>query len=77
MSAENVELVRQLHEAFAARGNAWPFEVYDPDIEFDASGWPELVELGTEPIYRGHEGVRAFWRQWLGVGSRSTFAWTT
>jgi ketosteroid isomerase-like protein len=62
MSADNVALVRQMYEWFAARENAKPFEVYDADVEWDGSRFPML---GFEPVYRGHEGVRAFWRQWL------------
>jgi hypothetical protein len=65
LSAENVELVRRIIEAFRTRDNAWLFEVYDPDVEWDVSRVPWTLELGFEPIYRGHDGVRAFWRQWL------------
>jgi ketosteroid isomerase-like protein len=65
MSSTNVELVRRLYDAFKARENSWPFEVYDRDIEWDLKGWPQMVDLGIEPIYHGHDGVRAFWRQWL------------
>jgi ketosteroid isomerase-like protein len=70
MSAENVELVRQLYEWFAARENAKPFEVYDPDIEWDvsrqfATGPVPGFGVGFDQVYRGHEGVRSFWRQWL------------
>jgi hypothetical protein len=60
MSAEKVELVRRLYEAYMARDNAWPFEVYDPDIEWDLSRMPWLVEMGTEPVCHGHEGVSAW-----------------
>jgi ketosteroid isomerase-like protein len=65
MSAENVELVRRLYAAFKAGDNVWPFEVYDAEIEWDISAVPWGLELGFEPIYRGHDGVRAFWRHWL------------
>ena len=62
MSQENVEVVRRLYQAFETRDNVFPFEVYDPDIEW-YSGAPDGV--GFEPVYRGHDGVRAFWRYWL------------
>jgi hypothetical protein len=35
MAPENVELVKRLYEAFSTGDNAWPFEVYEPDIEWD------------------------------------------
>jgi ketosteroid isomerase-like protein len=65
MSEENVEIVRQLHEAFARRDNKSPFAVYDPDIEYDLSRAPGLVLPGKEAIYHGHDGVRRYWRSWL------------
>jgi uncharacterized protein len=65
MSSENVELVRQLYDWFAERENTKPFEVYDPEIEWDLSGFRGVDQLGFERVYRGHEGVRSFWRQWL------------
>jgi ketosteroid isomerase-like protein len=37
MSHENVEIVRELLEAFARRDHERPFEFYDADIEWDAS----------------------------------------
>lgn len=40
-------------------------EVYHPEIEWDASRAPWLLELGFEPLYRGHEGVRTALRSWL------------
>lgn len=64
MSAQNVEIVRRLYEAFRTRDNTWPFEVYDPEIEWENSD-AGLPSVGFEPVYRGHAGVRAFWRQWL------------
>jgi ketosteroid isomerase-like protein len=64
MSEENVEIVRQLHEAFARGENQSPFAVYDPDIEWDMSR--SLAPLpGEEAIYHGHDGVRRYWRAWL------------
>lgn len=65
MSEQNVELVRSLYEAFARRDNVSPFAAYDRDIEWEGSNWPELADLGFDHVYRGHEGVRKFWRHWL------------
>ena len=64
MSQENVEIVRQLYEAFARRDNESPFAVYHPDIEWDMSR--SVAPLpGEERIYHGHDGVRHYWRAWL------------
>jgi ketosteroid isomerase-like protein len=61
-TSRNVEIVRGLYDAFARRDNESPFEVFDPEIEWDASGtgFPGFNEL-----LHGHEGVRKYWRQWL------------
>src|SRR6476620_8999594 len=61
-SGENVEIVRTLYRCFAARDNATPFDYYADDIIWDARG-AHLV--GLDQVYRGHEGIRTFWRQWL------------
>jgi uncharacterized protein len=62
MSQENVEIVRRLYDAFETRDNALPFAVYDTEIEWYSGG---LEGVGFEPVYRGHDGVRAYWRYWL------------
>src|SRR5205085_11109789 len=49
---------------FAARGHERAFEFYDPDIEWDASGAPEL-NADIASLYHGHDGVRSYWRLWL------------
>ena len=41
------------------------FDVYHPDVEWDSSRAPWLLELGFDPVYRGHDGVRAALRAWL------------
>jgi ketosteroid isomerase-like protein len=64
VSHENVEIVRAIAEAFKRRDHERPFDHYDPDIEWDASRMPEGV-FDVAGVYRGHEGVRAFWRRWL------------
>jgi ketosteroid isomerase-like protein len=62
VSQENVEIVRGLYDAFETRDNVWPFEVYDAKIEW----YPGALDaVGFEPVYRGHDGVRAYWRNWL------------
>jgi ketosteroid isomerase-like protein len=71
MSQENVEVVRALAQAFQrpevmalfASGDA-ELELADPEIEWDASRTANIMPDLSE-VYRGHEGVRAFWRRWL------------
>ena len=64
MSQENVEIVRDLLEAFARRDHERAFRVYDPEIEWDASQQEWLI-VDTKRVYRGHDGVREYWRRWL------------
>ena len=72
MSQENVEIVRKLAEGFQHRLHERAFEFYDPEIEWDASAiaetYPDLAG-----VYRGHEGVRAYWRNWLSAWSDLDF----
>jgi ketosteroid isomerase-like protein len=54
MSEENVEIVRQVYEAAAGRDAASIFDLYDPEVELDAS----RMGVGDLGIYHGHEGLR-------------------
>jgi ketosteroid isomerase-like protein len=63
MSEENVETVRDLLDAFARRDHERAFDFYDPDIEWDASQQGFVVDVMD--VYRGHDGVREYWRRWL------------
>ena len=68
MSRENVATVRLLFELFAKRDHERAFEYYDPEIEWDATQIvAEVPDIAG--IYRGHEGVRAYWRLWLSAWS--------
>ena len=64
MVEENVELVRDLLEAFRRRDHERAFDFYDPEIEWDATtaaeSNPDLAD-----VYHGHDGVRLYWRRWL------------
>jgi ketosteroid isomerase-like protein len=63
MSQENVAIVDMLLEKFRA-GDHDVFEHYDAEIEWDATrGAEHVAEIAN--LYRGHEGVRAYWREWL------------
>jgi ketosteroid isomerase-like protein len=61
--SENVEIVKRLYESFRTRDNAAAFELYADDIVWDVTGLFEI--LGFDRVYHGHDGVRAFWRNWL------------
>jgi ketosteroid isomerase-like protein len=59
MSEENVEVVRRAFEASKRRDDDEVFPLYDPEVEIE-SGYDGRV-------YRGLDGVRAFFRDWLEV----------
>ena len=66
MSQENVEIVRGIYDAVARRDAAAPFEVYAEEIVWDVSN-ARRGALMSKPVYRGHDGVREFWRDGLSV----------
>jgi SnoaL-like protein len=72
MSQENVEMVRVLAEGFQRRQHELAFEYYDPEIEWDASNTGELIP-DLAGVYRGHDGVRTYWRRWLSAWSDLRF----
>ena len=63
MSQENVEIVDMLLAKFRA-GDLDVFAYYDPEIEWDATRGGDFVS-DIAYLYRGHEGVREYWRTWL------------
>jgi len=62
MSRENVELVRTAFDEFLAGKSDFGLGLADPEVEWDAS---ELPVPDIDEVYRGPEGVRQFWREWL------------
>jgi ketosteroid isomerase-like protein len=56
MSQENVELVRQVFDAFNRRDLDSALELMDDDVEFASR------LAGIEGGYHGHGGVRRWWR---------------
>jgi ketosteroid isomerase-like protein len=70
MSRENVELWRASIEGFLAgmsevdrEGTLTRMaELWDPEIEWDASG---SAVPDIDGVYRGREAVLRFWREWL------------
>jgi SnoaL-like domain len=63
VSEENVERLRAAFDDFFA-GKSIGTDLLDPSVEWDAS---ELVLVVPDfsGMYRGIEGVRRFWREWL------------
>jgi ketosteroid isomerase-like protein len=58
MSREDVETVRSYYSAWGAGDLNAVLAVCDADIELLTSGaFPDLA-----PVYRGHDGMRTFWR---------------
>jgi SnoaL-like protein len=76
LSAEDVEIVRRLYESFRSRDNDAAYGLLDPEIEWDAReiGRQERGAVGDMvEVYRGHDGVRRFWRTWLDAWSEIEF----
>ena len=63
MSRENVELVRRLYDAVAARDSETVLSIYHPDLVWDHSNNAEVAGLVGETVYHGHEGLREWSRQ--------------
>ena len=63
MSQENLELLRAAFENFLAGRSDFGVDLLDPNVEWDAVDMT-LLDIGGV-IYRGPEGVRQFWRDWL------------
>src|SRR3954465_6102530 len=62
MSRKDLEIVRKVFEA-AARGDAGAvLGLYDPDVE--GEGERKQPGLGLCATYRGHDGLRRFFREW-------------
>jgi ketosteroid isomerase-like protein len=58
MSRENVEVVRQVHEAWNRDDSEAAQSLFDPAAEVHV---PPGLFLGFESRYYGHEGLRQWW----------------
>ena len=59
MSQENVEIIRNMYEAWITEGDRGvPFATFDPDIEINPD--PEAAWVGIGEVYRGHAGLRSY-----------------
>jgi uncharacterized protein len=59
MSGQNVETVRRVYEAWNRDDPDAALAVMQPDVELHN---PTDVFLGTQSLYRGHGGLRDFWK---------------
>jgi ketosteroid isomerase-like protein len=66
MSEENVEIVRRIYDAAADHESGAVLALYDPDVELDLSHAPYSELIGRR-VYHGHDGLRAFFREWYGA----------
>ena len=61
MSQENVEVVRQMYDAYSRGDNEAALAAFDPEVEMDASVRPE------GGVYRGRQGIAEALRTWSGT----------
>ena len=72
MSREGLQVVRRVIEAHERGDLATVFAAYDPGIEWNIAR--VMAPIGDfEPVYHGHEGVRAFWRVWFAAWETVSF----
>ena len=64
MSQENVDLVRRLYDAVAARDSETVLSLYHPELVWDHTHNSEVAGLIGETIYHGHEGLREWSRRY-------------
>ena len=64
MSQENVEIVRRVYDAGARGDTAAVLSAHDPELEWDISHAPARNLIAGSHNYYGHDGLRAFFREW-------------
>src|SRR5919108_5315232 len=64
MSQQNVEILRRMFERLGRGGEHSEalYEVLDEEVVWDTTG-----HLPEGRVFRGHDGVRQFWRTWRGT----------
>jgi ketosteroid isomerase-like protein len=73
MSEENVEIVRGIIDAHEHGDFDAVFAKYDPEIEWHIDRVNPTLAPDFEPVYYGHEGIRAFWRMWFAAWEQADF----
>ncbi len=64
MSEENVEIVRRVYDAGARGDTEAVLSAHDPELEWDISHAPARNLIAGSHHYYGHDGLRAFFREW-------------
>jgi ketosteroid isomerase-like protein len=64
VSKESCELVRAVTEAWRRREQEATFEFVAEDVVWDATALAALIP-DLAGVYRGHDGIRSYWRRWL------------
>jgi len=70
MASEAVQMIRNGIAAWSRGDLEGTLEHFDPEIEFVTSG----AFPGVEPVYRGHDGFRQFWRDFRETWERISIA---
>jgi ketosteroid isomerase-like protein len=63
MSQENIEIVRRVYEAVNRRDADSVLALYDSELELDTTR-AAVGDLMGRSTYHGHEGLRAWFREW-------------
>jgi 2-C-methyl-D-erythritol 4-phosphate cytidylyltransferase len=58
-----LDVVRAIIAAVNDGNMEEPFAHYHDDVVWDLSQLPDVLEAGD--VYRGHDGLRRYWREWL------------
>lgn len=64
MSEQNVDTVRRIYEASAARDRATVFSLYDSEVEWDTSHHPMGQMFDEFGPRIGHEALRGWFHDW-------------
>ena len=63
MSQENVEIVKEFTRLFEEGDRDSWRQYFDPEVVWDTSA----SDMPSAGVFRGHEGVEGFFRDWLGT----------
>jgi ketosteroid isomerase-like protein len=65
MSEENIAVIRVIFEAFRRRDAPVMEALMDPEVEWDTAELRTRMPGLSDRGYRGPEGTREFWGEWL------------
>ncbi|MCA1657542.1 MAG: 2-C-methyl-D-erythritol 4-phosphate cytidylyltransferase, partial [Actinobacteria bacterium] len=61
----HLAVVKEILESVNQGRMEAPFAHYHDDVVWDVSGMETFLADEEEVVYRGHDGVRRYWRSWL------------